>query len=330
MGKKLLIIGNGFDLAHGLPTKYSDFLEFARHFIRIAKPFLEEDQTETRAYLLGWKGNEKVKDYLVELYKSRRVESINNDGGEHCNQVSFDSDIVNKLASNLNDNIWMNYFIAVYDQKVIRGNGWIDFEAEISRIIQWLDREIDNLDEMFVTVLGRINKGIDEREDMFINILSSDKGTEITTADFLERLYDDLERFAEAFDIYLSELVENIAISPLPYIEEIKPDYVISFNYTHTYQRAYNREIPICYIHGECKRGLDDCNIVFGIDEYLDINDRNSNTTMAIFKKFIQRIRKKNSTSYKIWNSELYHIHEMEENRRKLSMDFRSDSQDIT
>ena len=27
-GKKILILGNGFDLAHGLPTKYSHFLEF--------------------------------------------------------------------------------------------------------------------------------------------------------------------------------------------------------------------------------------------------------------------------------------------------------------
>ena len=24
----LLVIGNGFDLAHGLPTRYSDFLDF--------------------------------------------------------------------------------------------------------------------------------------------------------------------------------------------------------------------------------------------------------------------------------------------------------------
>ena len=28
--KKILIIGNGFDLAHGLPTKYTDFLEFCK------------------------------------------------------------------------------------------------------------------------------------------------------------------------------------------------------------------------------------------------------------------------------------------------------------
>ena len=29
-GKRILILGNGFDLAHGLPTKYSHFLDFCR------------------------------------------------------------------------------------------------------------------------------------------------------------------------------------------------------------------------------------------------------------------------------------------------------------
>lgn len=31
----ILVIGNGFDLAHGLPTKYSDFLEFLKVIIKI-------------------------------------------------------------------------------------------------------------------------------------------------------------------------------------------------------------------------------------------------------------------------------------------------------
>ena len=28
----ILVIGNGFDLAHGLPTKYTDFLDFIKEF----------------------------------------------------------------------------------------------------------------------------------------------------------------------------------------------------------------------------------------------------------------------------------------------------------
>ena len=28
----ILILGNGFDLAHGLPTRYTDFLEYCRAY----------------------------------------------------------------------------------------------------------------------------------------------------------------------------------------------------------------------------------------------------------------------------------------------------------
>ena len=30
----ILVIGNGFDLAHGLPTKYTDFLDFMSDYTR--------------------------------------------------------------------------------------------------------------------------------------------------------------------------------------------------------------------------------------------------------------------------------------------------------
>ena len=30
----ILIVGNGFDLAHGLPTKYADFLKFIDFFYK--------------------------------------------------------------------------------------------------------------------------------------------------------------------------------------------------------------------------------------------------------------------------------------------------------
>ena len=33
----ILVIGNGFDLAHGLPTKYTDFLKFIDVFFEYKK-----------------------------------------------------------------------------------------------------------------------------------------------------------------------------------------------------------------------------------------------------------------------------------------------------
>ena len=39
---KILVIGNGFDLAHGLPTKYTDFMEF----INVIKQVLNKGKIE--------------------------------------------------------------------------------------------------------------------------------------------------------------------------------------------------------------------------------------------------------------------------------------------
>ena len=38
-GKSILILGNGFDLAHNLPTKYSNFLDFCK----IVDKFFKDD-----------------------------------------------------------------------------------------------------------------------------------------------------------------------------------------------------------------------------------------------------------------------------------------------
>ena len=82
---KILVIGNGFDIAHGLNTTYSDFLEFIRN------------------------------------YKRHGV----------INQEFMD------IISN---NVWINYFDSIYEERKREGkDGWIDFESEISTVIEALD-----------------------------------------------------------------------------------------------------------------------------------------------------------------------------------------------
>lgn len=39
----ILVIGNGFDIAHGLPTAYEDFLKFVQNFQEYQKGNLQQD-----------------------------------------------------------------------------------------------------------------------------------------------------------------------------------------------------------------------------------------------------------------------------------------------
>lgn len=72
----ILVIGNGFDLAHGLPTKYRDFLEFVKvikQVIRICngENSLDIDWGNTNSQIkeLMKKNMEKIQDNLFSKDK---------------------------------------------------------------------------------------------------------------------------------------------------------------------------------------------------------------------------------------------------------------------
>ena len=119
-------------------------------------------------------------------------------------------------------------------------------------------------------------------------------------------MYDQLLKFTEALEIYLSYFVESLDIKEVPIIDNISPHHVISFNYTNTFERLSNRNAGVTYIHGMCRQinkntgdfDSNKSNLVLGINEYLDELERNENNRFVIFKKFVQRIRNHNDTGY--------------------------------
>lgn len=304
MGSKVLIIGNGFDLAHGLPTSYADFLEFAERFqaiyIREETVTLEEVRKD---YIESWKGNEHIKRALLELFLKRVLVPSEGDKDRTASCFQLGDDILDKMAENLQENIWFRYFCELHAENKIRGKNWIDFESEISTVIQWIDKKFPSL-ERFVREIGArasAERPFDEKMNWFWRVcLDLKVEQEETLEEFINRLYSDLERLTEALGTYLAMFVEKIHVEPIETIEAVEPDYVISFNYTHTYQNVYKKSMPVCYIHGECGvKEKEPCDMVIGIEQYLDMTERDSMTNMAIFKKFVQRIRKKNDRSYR-------------------------------
>lgn len=94
----------------------------------------------------------------------------------------------------------------------------------------------------------------------------------------------------------------------LPDITDLKIDRVISFNYTDTYKLIYHPADTVKYnfIHGKAdlNNTLDDCNLVLGIDEYLEEPERTERNDFIEFKKFYQRIYKMTGSEYKSWLEE--------------------------
>lgn len=325
--KRILILGNGFDLAHGLPTKYSDFLAFSIRAMRIYT--YPSDMKEEQYYnnnIANWNNGDNanegivfLKTKLVELYRMRVAQNIpsQNKPRTFTTVVSV-NDRLDLFYKYLVKNVWFRYIVDLGNN--IKGENWIDFESEISLIIEVLDNAHDSLLQSFYDLKLQIEHTsmpaiTAKKVALFIKTsLACYEGKpydivrEVNIHLLRTKLYNDLEDLILAFEIYLTDFVEEIPISKtLDMIEDIKPSHVISFNYTRTYEKVYikaGQDTQICYIHGSCKKDRlpENNNMVLGIGEYLPVNLRSECTDFCIFKKFVQRIRKHNDVSYAAWS----------------------------
>lgn len=153
MGKSLLILGNGFDLAHELPTTYSDFLEFSKRFNQIftGAYLINHEQSSYENYfeheIKYWEeGNPFVKEKLKDLFKNRIVNRMRLMYKDVEEVVFVNEPIFNDCRKCYINNIWYLYFIRLHSSNKMRGDNWIDFEMEISKVIQWIECNYTGLD----------------------------------------------------------------------------------------------------------------------------------------------------------------------------------------
>jgi hypothetical protein len=309
----ILVIGNGFDLAHRLPTKYTDFLQFCKIVLAIFTDAKSMDEkTFEGKYLREWKVNKEI---VKELKDIHYCICICNNKINYLNEYPY----LSELYEMIQQNIWIEYFLQC---NMYQKENWIDFEREISEVIKSLDNDMHRLSGDY-----SIDDDIIDLSNKFLNKMYSDytftvqsinsytNGVceSITFKEIRNKLLDDLNKLIRAFEIYLTEYVEKIEIQEKsPDIDELEVDFILSFNYTHIFSELYNvssrskKEItdPFDYIHGEAdtNNSIETNNMVLGIDEYLGKKRRNKDIEFIAFKKYYQRIHKQTGCKYKDWS----------------------------
>ena len=309
----ILLIGNGFDLEHGLPTKYSDFLEFCNrvkpiytfhsftfHSFTVLDEYSEK-QYETE-WLTSWKTAPSIKSALIDACKTRTVQNSMDGKGP---VIITDNKLLDELNSLTHSNSWLSYFRSRSDSL---GENWIDFESEISNVIQSLDYA-----EKFI-LSGRSIIDIDEPHNSLLAKIVATTHLSLNHAPYdihviqnvTKHLDTALNQFIRAFEIYLAVFVNTIPIKHKSSdVEALNPDYVLSFNYSNTYERLYDQAQNVQYdfIHGKASADntLDSCNMVLGIDEYLDGHKKQEELGFLTFKKYYQRIYKATGNAYLTW-----------------------------
>ena len=123
--ENILIIGNGFDLYHGLPTRYTDFLRFVELWDHFKVKYNSnssnpKDGSDGFVIRLGEKGTitqESMKDFAdYKLY--------------------FEREKIEYLDHYIHRNAWIKFFNSTNYKK----EGWIDFEREMEKVLVVIDK----------------------------------------------------------------------------------------------------------------------------------------------------------------------------------------------
>lgn len=305
----ILVIGNGFDLAHKLPTTYGDFLNFVQNFQEYQKSNMSQNNT--------------FYSYFQKLHEEK-------------------TDIFNEINELISDNLWLKYFIRIFEERCGEGKtGWIDFESEISTIVQVFDSARLTLNSKFKLARGETSgmEGWEYRRICsFLYEKSYNKIVNRFDKNYLpstvKQLINDLNRLTRCLEIYLSDYIKIEACQPLDIIKNLQIDGVISFNYTNVFELVYGKIFPNAeydYIHGKANldNNINNCNLVLGIDEYLQDEQRDKDNEFIQFKKFFQRIYKGTGNRYIDWLNNLNLLDDMD-NRPDLNIYIYGHSLDVT
>jgi hypothetical protein len=299
----ILIVGNGFDLSHYLPTKYDHFMD-------------------VMGVIENWgesKGDMNFDDLFGSLYEKEDYFFDNTKAMYKTDEIKISGDQIQGLQEQLKENVWYQYF----SDHVKEVKTWIDFETKIhdalniiAHFIQKIESKYSEtgylLDEICFYGEARENQIFIKREYCnvlgFLNIFNSgyylDEDVEEENGKFFTKIHDvgdpevgdfrfyinndylqyrtgfsnikvdlifqnlqsSLDDFISIFNQYLELIVSQLTPKNQLKIstdDRFSPDEIYSFNYTNTYKRLY-RNRKTKFLHGS--HG-EDQNIVLGVSD---------------------------------------------------------------
>lgn len=260
MENNVLVIGNGFDLAHGLNTRYDDFIQYIRD--------AEKDDSFIQ--------NQEDREFI---HKCIETNGFLNYFLNYTNKVPGWVDLEKLIREIIH---YFEFFFANYID-------FIDTRDDVALDASSLDmsqsqmlRTINCLFE-FEPLFDRDDtKGFHYSLHMNPEYYTSEFG--LNKREILKFLKAQLDEVIDLLQRYLVYATENLdKIDKIQQIADINPRYVISFNYTYTYKRYGIRDEDVLHVHGRLLKN----NMVLGFND-----EDPENLDFVYFKKYFQRIQK--------------------------------------
>ena len=117
---KILLLGNGFDLYHKLPTKYENFL----HTTEFLKNNYDSS-CDTIGKVFGDARLQENDRFIKDSYERYKTE---------YDKIQLEPTKIDKLVDMAKRNMWFSYLLQSFNKDL----GWIDFEREIATVIEQL------------------------------------------------------------------------------------------------------------------------------------------------------------------------------------------------
>lgn len=297
----ILLLGNGFDIYHELPTKYHNFLNIVDYLIKN-----DHSKFNYIGDILAEKELQSKDKYIKRCYDAHST---------IYNEVESDQEMIKELIALCKDNVWFSYFMKSFNVDV----GWIDFEKEMAHVLSAFHKFLVKAPATFSLAVLFEKNGNNEPDLKYIMkcfdfFYKEHSDAAIMTSTYY-RTYDEycieyplhsgniiinkekvvdvlvaeIKKLSKALKLYLSIFVESI-LSLMKEKADYKVcgaisdiDHTINLNYTNSYERLYGSN-PVNYLHGKI-----DNEIVLGVNPDDSDNKDTVNTLLLAFKKYYQR-----------------------------------------
>ena len=275
---RLVIIGNGFDMAHGLKTSYMDFINW--YWDQRVNSFLNNHTNVSEDCLcrLVIRNKEEYNNWYLFLYQNRYF-FYNTLSKER----TFGSEVIQEIRQH--PKVFSVECCPFFETilQSIGTKGWVDIENDY---YQTLKNSIDsprcdyNVIELNKQLSFLQNKLVEYLKTIGTSELKNDLNGEIVEnfnpADFST---EGKKRALRSIGLENYELAE---LSNKPYKQQkLRPKrtMLLSFNYTGTAKMYDGNNIELNFIHGDLEHPE---NIIFGYGDeldknYQDILDKNNN-----------------------------------------------------
>lgn len=285
---RLVIIGNGFDLAHGLPTSYKDFIDdYWRGVCKTKERKLEYDNDNFV----------KLSCELGSMYSDLDFEAFNNTRSykELMTLVERNKE---KGYGYFEVNFKNSFFKIICDNSI---ENWVDIENEYYNKLKIIVKlaSLSNREKKAQTII--LNKEFEQVKNLLEKYLKEKIEEQYDFTLFRDNPIQDilLPELINRFDEkeFLNEFQNSDQLYVKEFLQKAQKNYdlttfFLNFNYTKLVQEyfygfAYAKQIN--YIHGKLNDSINRVNFGFGDemdDDYKMIENIDDNEYLRNFKSF--------------------------------------------